>query len=193
MQNNCFYSFWGNYSGSDCYSQLLRQTRETAHLVETVVMAKFWARVLCSLAAEDACFRMRITLGVSLIRSLVSHLCVLECSWNGSVPENVPICGFNRNSSNLERAPKMRDAVLLNFWDSFLVTLPSISSETCVIYSSLILETDVYRDWPFLGCSSCVSLVTAANFVSQCCHFVEGKMLSSYDDWISFFCYSTWI
>ena len=82
----------------------------------------------------------------------------------GTVPECVRICGFRRNSSNLERAPKMRDSVLLNSRDSFLVTLPSISSETCVIYSSLILGTDVFRDWPFLGCSSCVFLVTAANF-----------------------------
>ena len=58
----------------------------------------------------------------------------------------------------------MRDSVRLNSWDSFLVTLPSICSKTCVIYSSLILGTDVFRDWPFLGFSSCVSLVTAANF-----------------------------
>ena len=58
----------------------------------------------------------------------------------------------------------MRDSALLNSWDSFLVTLLSISSETCVIYSSLILGTDMFRDWPFLGCPSCVSLVTAANF-----------------------------
>ena len=82
----------------------------------------------------------------------------------GTVPECICICGFKRNSSNLERAPKMRDSVLLSSWDSFLVTLPSISSETCVIYSSLILGTDVFRDWPLLGCFSCVSLVTAANF-----------------------------
>ena len=82
----------------------------------------------------------------------------------GTVPECVVICGFKRNSSNLERAPKMRDSVLLNSRDSFLVTLHSTSSDTCVIYSSLILGTDVCRDWPFLGCSSCVSLVTAANF-----------------------------
>ena len=58
----------------------------------------------------------------------------------------------------------MRDSIRLNSWDSFLVILPSISSETCVIYYSLILGTDVFRDWPFLGFSSCVSLVTAANF-----------------------------
>ena len=82
----------------------------------------------------------------------------------GTVPECVVICWFKRNSSNLDRAPKMRDSVRLNSWDSFLVTLPLICSETCVIYSSLILGTDVFRDWPFLGFSSCVSLVTAANF-----------------------------
>ena len=64
----------------------------------------------------------------------------------GTVPECVRICGFKRKSSNLDRADKMRDSVLLNSWDSFLVTLPSVSSETCVIYSSLILGTDVFRD-----------------------------------------------
>ena len=126
------------------------------------VMANFWAWVLCILAAEDACFRMRMTLRVVLIRSLVFHVSVSGCS--GTFPECIRICGFKRNSSNSDRAPKMRDSVLPNSWDSFLVTLPSISSETCVIYSSLILGTDVFRDWPFLGGSPCVSLVTAANF-----------------------------
>ena len=143
----------------------------------------------------------------------------------GTVPECVRICGFKNTSSNLDRAPKMRDSVLLNSWDSFLVTLLSISSEiiipvaphrlhslrsfdrfvplsderawilsdnisgtnrsnersewsrwgatgiirnilyySCVIVSSFILGTDLFRDWPFLGCSSCVSIVTAANF-----------------------------
>ena len=82
----------------------------------------------------------------------------------GTVPECVRICGFKTNSSNLHRAPKLRDSVLLISCDSFLVTLPSISSQACVIYFSLILETEVFRDWPFLGCASCFSLVTAANF-----------------------------
>ena len=40
------------------------------------VVAIFWARVSCRLVVEDACFRMRITLGVVLIRSLVSAKCV---------------------------------------------------------------------------------------------------------------------
>ena len=48
------------------------------------VTTVFWARVLCSLAEEDACFSMRITLGVVLIRSLVFHVCCPECSRNGS-------------------------------------------------------------------------------------------------------------
>ena len=82
----------------------------------------------------------------------------------GTVLECVCICWFERNSSNLDKAFEMRDSIRLNSWDSFLVILPSISSETCEIYSSLILGTDVFRDWPFLGFSSCVSLVTAANF-----------------------------
>ena len=135
----------------------------------------FWARVLCSLVAEDACFRIRITLGVVLIRSWFSTFVFRNVP--GTVSECVRICWFERHSSNLVRAPKMRDSVLLNFWDSFRVTLPSICSETCVIYSSLIPGTDVFRDWPFLGFSSCVSLVTAANFsfVSQRCHLLDGK------------------
>ena len=83
---------------------------------------------------------------------------------SGTVPEGVRICRFKRKSFNLDSPPKMQDSVLLNSWDSFLVTLPSIFSETCVIYSPLILGRDVFRDWPFLGCSSCVSFVTAANF-----------------------------
>ena len=40
------------------------------------VVAIFWARVPCRLALEDACFRMRINLGVVLIRSLVCSICV---------------------------------------------------------------------------------------------------------------------
>ena len=36
-----------------------------------LVVAIFWARVLCHLVVEEARFRIRITLGVILIRSLV--------------------------------------------------------------------------------------------------------------------------
>ena len=143
-----------------------------------LVTTIFWARILCSLAAEDACFRMRVTLGVVLIRSLVFTFVFRNVP--GTVLECVCICWFQRNSSNLDRASEMRDSIRLNSWDSFLVILPSISSETCVIYSSLILGTDVFRDWPFLGFSSCVSLVTAANFrLFLNAAIFEGKLLRS--------------
>ena len=68
------------------------------------------------------------------------------------------------SEEKLDRAPKMRDFVLLNSGDNLLVTLPSIFSETCVMYSSLFLRMDMFRDWPFPGCSSCVSHVTVTNF-----------------------------
>ena len=112
----------------------------------------------------------------------------------GTVPEGVRICGFKRNSSNLDRAPKMRDSLLLNSWDSFLVNLLSISSKTCVMNSSLILGTDVFRDWPFLGCSLCVSLVTAANFrlFLNVAIFFKGKCYAVMKTELVFIHYSTW-
>ena len=53
------------------------------NVVKGTVTTVFWARVLCSLAAEDARFRMRITLGVVLIRSRVFYIRVAQCSRNG--------------------------------------------------------------------------------------------------------------
>ena len=84
----------------------------------------------------------------------------------GTVLEKVRTCGFKRNSSNLDRAPKMRgmwDTDLVNSWDNLLVTLPSISSETCSIYFSVISGADVFCDWLLLG-YPCVSLDPSANF-----------------------------
>ena len=48
----------------------------------------------------------------------------------GTATEQVRTCGFRRNLSSLDRAPNMRHSVRLNSFESFLVTLPSISSET---------------------------------------------------------------
>ena len=84
----------------------------------------------------------------------------------------------------------MRNSVLLNSWDSFSVTLPSISSKTCVIYSLLILGTDVFRHWPFLGCYSCVSPVTAANFCLflNVAIFLKGKCYAAMRTELVFIC-----
>ena len=58
----------------------------------------------------------------------------------GTVPESVRACGCKRKSAELDRAPEIRDSVLLNSWDSFLVTWHSISSKTCVMFSPVILN-----------------------------------------------------
>ena len=81
----------------------------------------------------------------------------------GTVPEKVPVSGFKRNWSNLDRAAKIRDSVLLNCSDSSPATLPSVFSETCVKNSSVILESNVLCAWLFLV-FSCVSFETTANF-----------------------------
>ena len=48
----------------------------------------------------------------------------------GTATEQVRTCGFRRNSSSFDKVPKIRDFLLLNSFESFLVTLTSISSET---------------------------------------------------------------
>ena len=49
---------------------------------------------------------------------------------SGRVPECPCSSGFMRKSSRRANAPSMRFSVLLNSFDHFFVTLPSISSET---------------------------------------------------------------
>ena len=82
----------------------------------------------------------------------------------GKVRDSVRTSGFKRETLNLDRAPKMLDSFLLNSWLSFLVTRLSVFSETCVIYSSLILRAELSRDWQFLGFSNCIFLGLNANF-----------------------------
>ena len=57
----------------------------------------------------------------------------------------------------------MRDSGRLYFRESFLVTLPSISSETWLMYTSAITRLSVFCDW-FILLFSGVSLETAESF-----------------------------
>ena len=152
---------WGASSGSESVRLLARQAKKS-----TSGWGSFWERSPLGSWFSTSVFR----------------------NVPGTVPENVRICGFKRNSPNLDRAAGMRDSVLLNSWDCSLVSLPSISSETCVMYSSLILGTDVFRDGQFLGCSSYVSLVAAATFrlLLKVAMFLR-KKLRIYEDWNSFY------
>ena len=98
----------------------------------------------------------------SPVGSRFSELLFLDVP--GTATEQVRASGFRRNSSSFDRAAKIRDSVLLNSFQSFLVTLPSISSETWEIYSWALPGSSVFCDWIFLVFSG-VFLETAANFL----------------------------
>ena len=107
----------------------------------------------------------------------------------GTVPECVRIRGFKRISSNLDRAPKMRDSVLLNSWDSFFSDSAfNLLRNFCDIFR--VNSKNGRVSWladprMFLLCFSCNGC--QPSFVSQCCHLFEGKMLGTYEDWMSFY------
>ena len=107
-------------------------------------------------------FRMRIFPGVISIWFLVFNVCAPGCSRNNS--------GLSPYQRVQEKFFEFRQITQnVGLWPSeipwqFLVTLPSISWKTWLIHSSLILGTYVFRDWPFLECSSYACLLTTANF-----------------------------
>ena len=81
----------------------------------------------------------------------------------GTTPKSFHACEFKKKSSKTYRALKIGVSVLLISCHNFLVTLSSVSLETCLTSSSVIPGTDIFCDWLFLVIF-CVSLDTAANF-----------------------------
>ena len=108
-------------------------------------------------ASRQGSFRERSPKGSRLAESLFLDV-------PGTAAEQVRTCGFRRNSSSLDKAPKIRDSVRLNSFESLLVTLPSVSSETWEIYSWAISGSIVFRDRVFFVFSG-ISLETTANFL----------------------------
>ena len=84
---------------------------------------------------------------------------------SGAVPEWPWISGFMRKSSRRANAPSMRFSVLLNSCDNFLVTLPSVSSETWIMQTSCDLGIFEFCAKLLLGCSPQFSLFKAASFL----------------------------
>ena len=78
----------------------------------------------------------------------------------------------------------MRDSVRLISFESFLVTLPSISSDTWEMYSPVISGWSVFCDWLFYVFSG-VSLETAASFllILNIAMILEENSVSC-EDWI---------
>ena len=134
------------------------------------VVSFLWASVLCHPVIEEACFRMRVTLGVILICSPTYTKHVAGRIRSGS---GVPwISGFMRKTSSCASAPSMRFSVLLNSCENFLVTLSSISSE---IWSSCDLGTFEFCVKLLLGCSSQFFLFKGARFLCFELPFVRKK------------------
>ena len=110
--------------------------------------------------------------------SRFSELAFPDVPWTAT--EQVRTCGFRRNLSSFDNAPKVRDSVLLNSLESFLVTLPSISSETWEMYSWVNSGSSTFCPLlPLLP--SGVSLETAANFLLflNVAIFLEGNSCQS--------------
>ena len=137
-------------------------------------------------------FRMRIILGTILIWFLVFHVCVPECSRNGS---GVRLClwvqekfvYFRQGTQNAGLCPA---ELLGQFFSDFAFNL----FRSCLICSWLILGTDVFRDWPFRGCCFSVSRATAANFrlFLNVAIFLKGKCYAVMETELVFICFSTW-
>ena len=131
-------------------------------------------------------FRMRITLGVVLIRSLVFHVCVSPYSRNGSgvrpylwVQEK--FVWFRQSTQNARLCPAellgqfFSDSafnLLRNLCDTFLVNSRNRRVSWLAVPRIFLLH---------FSCNGC-----QLSFVSQCCHLFEGKTLRNYEDWISF-------
>ena len=83
---------------------------------------------------------------------------------SGAIQEWTCISGFRKNSSSRDKTPKMRLSVLMISLDNFFPNLPSISSETWVIWSSCDLGAIDFFAHLFLACSSKLSLFRAASY-----------------------------
>ena len=141
--------------------------------LEPCVRTNFLARVLCSLAAEEACFRKRVTHGVVLVRSLVIHVCVSECFWNGSGVHPYLLVQkklFRQSTQNAGLCPAVLQGQF--FSDSAFYLLRKL----CDIF--LVNSRNGRVSWLavpriFLLCFSCNGC--QRSFVSQGCHFLKGK------------------
>ena len=83
------------------------------------------------------------------------------CSRNGS--GTYPYLRVQKKFVKFGQSTQNTSLCSTNFLGQFFSNLASISSETCVIYSSVIPGTNVFWDWMFLALS-CVSLETTASF-----------------------------
>ena len=99
-----------------CASSLARNNHITLHPFASKIvlrsLVRLWINWVMGLIDGGSHFRMRIILGKITIWLLVFYVCVPR--YSRTVPDCVRTCGFNRNSPNLDRAPRMRESILLS-------------------------------------------------------------------------------
>ena len=151
------------------------------------VIANFWARILCWLAAEDAFFRMRITLRVAFIRSLVFHVCVPECSRNSSgvrpylwVQER-----FFKSRQSTQKAGFCPAELLGQFFSDSVFNLLRNLCDIFLFNSRIGRVSWLAVPRMFLLSFSCNGCQLSIVFL--CCHLFKGKMLRNYEEWYSFY------
>ena len=98
---------------------------------------------------------------------------------SGAAPERPWISGFMRKSSRRANAPTMRFSVLLNPWENFLVTLPSVSSKISFIWSSCDLKAFEFCAKLLLVRSSQFSLFELVSFLLFRVAISAGKVFFS--------------
>ena len=110
---------------------------KTENLMKPSVRPKHWQLDRCKTSLPGL-ISVRTGLGRHFLQdedhsrsdphSFLGFLVNPGCLRNGSAVS--PGLWAQKNFFSLDKAPKMQFSVLLNSWDSFFVTLPSISSDT---------------------------------------------------------------
>ena len=147
-------------------------------------LACVWVNWMTWLANWGSHFRMRITLGFVLIRSLVFHVCVPECSRNGSgmrpyLLVQKKFVWFRQSTQNAGLCPA---ELLGQFFSDSTFNLLRDLCDTFLVNSRNGRVSWLAVPRIFFLCFSCNGCQLP--FVSQRSHLFEGKMLRSYEDWI---------
>ena len=105
----------------------------------------------------------------------------------GTDPECTRTSGLRENLSKIDRGPKTRLSVQLTSWDIFIVTLPSISSDTWLINSSWFPWTILFREWLLIKLSSWSSVLMAANICFSVWPFSGENIQAVFDTELTYY------
>ena len=147
-----------------------------------------WVNWMTGLTNGGSHFRMKITLEVVLIRSLVFHVCVPECSRNGSgvrpylwVQEKIVL--FRQSTQNAGLCPA---ELLGQFFSDSAFNLLRNLGDIILVNSRNGRVSWLTVPRMFLLCFSCIGC--QLSFVSQRCHLLKGKCYTVMKTELVFLC-----